>query len=54
MTDNKLKVDLNFDEFISIKKQYKKLKRYMRSSIYQIKTMDGDERIIKNLLDGNQ
>ena len=54
MTDDKLKVDVNFDEFLTIKKQYKKLKKYMRSSIYQVKTMDGNERIIKNLLDENQ
>jgi len=51
MNNDKLKVDVNFDEFLTIRKQYKKLKKYMRSSIYQVKTMDGNERIIKNLLD---
>jgi hypothetical protein len=49
-----LKVDIDFDEFLNIKKKYKKIKKYMRSSIFQIKTMDGNESIVKNLLGENK
>ena len=33
-----------------IKKKYKKLRKYMRSNLFQIKEMDGTEKVISNLL----
>ena len=42
--DNNLNVNLNLDEIKNLKKEYKKLKKYMKSNLYQIKTMDGTEK----------
>ena len=47
--DNNLNVNLNLDEIKNLKKEYKKLKKYMKSNLYQIKTMDGTEKKISNL-----
>lgn len=47
---NELKIDMNLDGLGNIKSQYKKYKKYMRSPIFAIKTMDGTETKIKNLL----
>tara|TARA_B100000003_G_C10809910_1_gene322393 strand:+ start:345 stop:494 length:150 start_codon:yes stop_codon:yes gene_type:complete len=41
---------MNLDAINDVKKQYKKLKRYMRSSIYTIAMMDGKEKIVSDLL----
>lgn len=32
-------------------KEYKKIKKYMRSSLYKVKTLDGTEDVVKNLLE---
>ena len=32
-------------------KDYKKIKKYMKSSLYQVKTMEGTESTVKRLLD---
>jgi len=45
-----MNVDVDPDELKNLKKRYKKLKKYMRSSLYQVKVMDGNEEIITNLL----
>ena len=45
-----MNIDLNADEVKNLKKKYKKLKKYMRSSLYEIKVMDGNEKTISNLL----
>ena len=45
-----MNIDVNADEIKNIKKKYKKLQKYMRSSLYEIKSMDGTERTITNLL----
>ena len=45
-----MNIDVNADEIKNIKKKYKKLKKYMRSSLYEIKSMDGTEKTITNLL----
>ena len=45
-----MNIDVNADEVKNLKKRYKKLKKYMRSSLYEIKVMDGNEKIISNLL----
>ena len=51
---NDLNINLNLDELGPIKKQYKKLKKYMKSSIYEVRMMDGNERTITNLLKENK
>ena len=45
-----MNIDVNADELQNLKKKYKKLKKYMRSSLYEIKVMDGNEKTITNLL----
>jgi hypothetical protein len=53
---NKNKVDkgnnitINFDYVDVILKQYKKIKKYKKSSLYTIKTMDGTETILSSLI----
>ena len=46
-----LKLELNADHIDVIRKQYKKVKKYMRSSIYEVRVMDGTEKIVNELLD---
>lgn len=48
--NNELNIEMNLDGLGNVKSQYKKYKKYMRSSIFTIKTMDGTETKIKNLL----
>ena len=50
----KMNIDVNADEVKNIKKKYKKLQKYMRSSLYEIKIMDGNETKITNLLKENE
>ena len=45
-----MNIDVNADEVNNLKKKYKKLKKYMRSSLYEVKVMDGNEKTITNLL----
>ena len=45
-----MNIDVNADEVKNLKKKYKKLKKYMRSSLYEIKIMDRNEKTITNLL----
>ena len=45
-----MNIDVNADEVKNLKKKYKKLKKYMRSSLYEIKVMDGNEKTITKLL----
>jgi hypothetical protein len=49
--ENKLKVEINSDEISNLLKVYKKLKKYQRSSIFTVKSLDGNEEIISSLLD---
>jgi hypothetical protein len=45
-----MNVEMNLDALKDVKKQYKKIKRYMRSSIYTVAMMDGREQIVSRLL----
>jgi len=45
-----MNIDVNADEIKKIKKKYKKLQKYMRSPLYQVKVMDGNEKTVSNLL----
>ena len=48
MSDEKIR--LIFEKCPRDKANDKKLKKYMRSSLYEIKVMDGNEKTISNLL----
>jgi hypothetical protein len=49
-SEEKIEVSIYKDEVKNILKQYKKVKRYQRSSLYAIKTMDGTEEIVSSLI----
>jgi hypothetical protein len=44
------KITINLDNIDSIIKQYKKIKKYQKSSLYTIKSMDGTEDIVSSLI----
>jgi hypothetical protein len=48
--NGKAVVIINDDEVNKILKQYKKIKKYMRSSLYKVKILDGTEDVVNNLL----
>ena len=48
---SKATVVINDDEVQKLMKDYKKIKKYMKSSLYQVKTMEGTESTVKRLLD---
>jgi hypothetical protein len=39
------------DEVQKLLKKYKKIKKYMKSPLFTVKTMDGTEEIVKSLLE---
>jgi hypothetical protein len=41
------------DEVEKLLKKYKSIKKYMKSSFYQLKVMDGTETTVKSLLEEN-
>jgi hypothetical protein len=43
-------VIINDDEVSKLLKKYKKIKKYMKSPLYTVKTMDGTEEIVSSLL----
>jgi hypothetical protein len=45
-----MNIEMDLDVLKEVKKQYKKIKRYMRSSIYTVAMMDGREKIVSRLL----
>jgi hypothetical protein len=49
--DNQVKFLVNRNELNSLLKKYKNVKKYMRSSLYEVKTMDGTEEYVKELLE---
>ena len=42
--------NINLDNVDTILKQYKKIKKYQKSSLYAIKIMDGTEEIVSSLI----
>jgi hypothetical protein len=48
--NNKLKVEINSDGVDKLLKEYKKIKKYMRSPLYQVKKIDGTEKVVSELL----
>lgn len=49
--DGKAKVIIQKEEVEKLIKEYKKIKKYMKSPIYEIKNLNGSETYVKNLLD---
>ena len=47
---SKATVVINDDEVQKLMKDYKKIKKYMKSSIFAVKTMDDTEKLVSNLL----
>jgi hypothetical protein len=47
---NELNVRMNLDALENVKKKYKKIKKYMRSSLFAVKIMDGNEKVVSKLL----
>ena len=48
--NNKALVVINDDEVNKLLKKYKKIKKYMKSPLYQVKTMDGTETYVSQLI----
>ena len=44
------KVELNAEEYKKLLKKYKKTKKYMKSNLFAVKTMDGTEKYVSQLL----
>ncbi len=44
------KITIDLDNIDVVLKQYKKIKKYQKSSLYAIKTIDGTEEIISSLM----
>lgn len=49
--DNKAKIIINQSEVDNLLKKYKKVKKYMKSSIYQVKIIDGTEDYVSKLVE---
>ena len=49
-SEENIEVSINKNEVNKILKKYKKIKKYMRSSLYTVKEMDGSESIVSDLL----
>jgi len=48
--NNKANVIIYKDEVQKLIKKYKKIKKYMKSPLFQVKTMDGTEQTVSDLL----
>jgi hypothetical protein len=48
-----LKFRVNQNELNKIIKDYKKIKKYMKSSLYDIRMMDGNETVVSKLLESS-
>lgn len=49
-SEEKIEVSINKNEIKKLLKKYKKIKKYQRSSIFQLKTMDGTETYVSKLI----
>ena len=49
-SEEKIEVAINKDEVKNLLKRYKKVKKYMRSPVFTVKTMDGTEKFVSELL----
>jgi len=44
-------LDMNQDQVQALVKKYKKLKKYQKSSLFAVKTIDGTETIISKMIE---
>lgn len=44
-------IDINPDHVQDLLKKYKKIKKYQRSNLFAIKTMDGTEEIVSKMIE---
>jgi hypothetical protein len=44
-------LDMNSDQVQALVKKYKKLKKYQKSSLFVVKTMDGTENVISKMVE---
>ena len=49
-TGKDLNINIDLDNIDDILKQYKKIKKYQKSSLYAVKVMDGTEKIVSSLI----
>ncbi len=49
-SEEKIEVAINKDEVKKLLKKYKKVKKYMKSPLFAVKTMDGTEIYVSELL----
>ena len=49
-SDIKVEFELPKGDLDRLLKEYKKIKKYQKSSLYAIKTMDGTEKIVSSLI----
>ena len=49
-TGKDLNISIDLDNIDDILKQYKKIKKYQKSSLYAVKVMDGTEKIVSSLI----
>ena len=49
-SEEKIEVSIYKDEVKNLLKKYKKIKKYQKSSLFAIKTIDGTEDIISSLI----
>ena len=44
-------LDMNPDEIQDLLKKYKKIKKYQKSNLFAIKTMDGTEKVVSKMIE---
>ena len=44
-------LDMDPDEVQALLKKYKKLKKYQKSSLFAVKTMDGTENVVSKMIE---
>jgi len=49
-SEEKIEVSIDKSKLQEVLKVYKRIKRYQRSSLFEIKTMDGTETLVSDLL----
>jgi hypothetical protein len=49
-SEEKIEVAIYKDEVKKLLKKYKSIKKYQRSSIFEVKTMDGTEKYVSRLI----
>jgi len=49
-SEEKIEVSIYKDEVKKLLKKYKSIKKYQRSSIFEVKTMEGTETFVSNMI----